>query len=99
MMVMKPLLLLGQARTAQKPYDIIFMDMQMPKMDGITATQIIIEAHQDSTDCPWIIAMTANAMAEDKVACLQAGMKSYVVKPVKVEKIELALADYFAAKS
>ena len=83
----------------KKPYDVIFMDMQMPNMDGLTATKIILNNGADKPNVPWIIAMTANAMPEDKANCFKAGMKGYIDKPVKVKKIELALADYFEAVS
>ncbi len=66
-------------------YDIILMDIQMPEMDGLTATQTIRarEQSQDSAAHIPIIAMTANAMKGDKEMCLEAGMDGYVSKPVK----------------
>jgi len=69
-------------------FDIILMDVQMPEMDGIETTQRIrqSEGHQ-----PVIIAMTANAMDEDKEACLQAGMDDYISKPIKLEQLVKAL--------
>lgn len=73
----------------QKPYDVILMDVQMPEMDGLEATRIIRQTptfHQ-----PVIIAMTANAMQEDKEECLQAGMSDYLSKPVSPEDLMLLL--------
>ncbi|MEO0583576.1 MAG: response regulator, partial [Bacteroidota bacterium] len=64
-----------------RPYDIIFMDVQMPKKDGLAATREI-RKHIPSDILP-IIAMTANAMAEDREACLASGMNDYLSKPIK----------------
>jgi len=68
--------------TAQHQYDVVFMDVQMPVMDGIEATRII-RARQGYQ--PIIIAMTANAMQGDRDACIEAGMDDYISKPVKFE--------------
>jgi signal transduction histidine kinase/DNA-binding response OmpR family regulator/ligand-binding sensor domain-containing protein len=67
-----------------KKYDMVLMDIQMPEMDGLEATHFIREnlAHQ-----PVIIAMTANAMSEDKDNCLKAGMDDYLSKPMKIGDI------------
>ncbi|GAC1311580.1 MAG: hybrid sensor histidine kinase/response regulator [Mucilaginibacter sp.] len=67
-----------------KRYDIIFMDVQMPEMDGLEATRFIREHMQDQ---PVIIAMTANAMPEDKELCLAAGMDGYLSKPMRIADI------------
>lgn len=63
-------------------FDLVLMDVQMPQMDGITATQIIRE--QINSEIP-IIAMTAHAMQGDKDKCLSAGMNDYLTKPIEVE--------------
>ena len=60
------------------PYDIVLMDMQMPEMDGLTATRYIRKALHN--DLP-IIALTANALKEEEEACLEAGMNDFVAKP------------------
>lgn len=65
-------------------YDMVFMDVQMPEMDGITATQTI--RMNGFSDLP-IIAMTAEAMKGDRERCLAAGMNDYISKPIKREKI------------
>lgn len=63
-------------------YDLILMDVQMPEMDGLEATRMIRLKHYQQ---PVIISMTANAMAEDREACMRAGMDDYISKPVKLE--------------
>jgi signal transduction histidine kinase/DNA-binding response OmpR family regulator len=68
----------------QKSFDIIFMDMQMPEMDGVEATRIIRSS--DGIQ-PLIIALTANTMQGDEEECLSAGMNDYIGKPVKLEEI------------
>jgi CheY-like chemotaxis protein len=67
-----------------KSYDIILMDVQMPEMDGLEATQII---RQQSNHQPVIIAVTANAMQDDKDACTKAGMDDYISKPIELDKL------------
>ena len=70
-----------QARcTENRPYDLVLMDMQMPVMDGVTATRIIRETHAAAT-LP-IVAMTANAMRADRDRCIDAGMSDFVTKPI-----------------
>ena len=65
------------------PYDLVLMDVQMPEMDGLEATQHVRDPHSAvlDHDIP-IIAMTANAMQGDREKCLQAGMNDYVTKPI-----------------
>jgi CheY-like chemotaxis protein len=63
-------------------YDLILMDVQMPEMDGLECTRYIRENYARQ---PVIIAMTANAMVEDREECIRAGMNSYIPKPVKIE--------------
>jgi CheY-like chemotaxis protein len=72
------------------PYDVVFMDLQMPQLDGVDATRQIIAEHQPGRR-PRIIALTANAFEEDREACLAAGMDDYVSKPLKTETLEAAL--------
>jgi signal transduction histidine kinase/DNA-binding response OmpR family regulator len=65
-------------------YDIILMDVQMPEMYGLEATRVI---RKEIRRQPVIIAMTANAMVEDRQACLEAGMDDYMSKPVHLEGV------------
>ncbi len=71
-----------------QPYDLILMDMQMPVMDGLSASRAI-RAHLG--DKLPIVALTASAFAEDEAACLAAGMSDYVTKPVDVAKLHTCL--------
>jgi CheY-like chemotaxis protein/nitrogen-specific signal transduction histidine kinase/HPt (histidine-containing phosphotransfer) domain-containing protein len=71
-------------------YDVILMDVQMPEMDGLETTRYICE-EWPADQRPRIIAMTANAMEEDKHRCLAAGMDDYVSKPIRLEDLRAAL--------
>jgi CheY-like chemotaxis protein len=68
-------------------YDLVFMDMRMPGMDGPTAARQL-RARGDRTP---IVALTANAFAEDRKACLEAGMNDHLVKPLELESLRAAL--------
>lgn len=70
---------------AHKNYDLILMDVQMPEMDGLEATRII---RKQLAIQPGIVAMTANAMAEDREECLKAGMDEYLSKPMKPNDVQ-----------
>jgi len=76
----------------RKSYNIIFMDVQMPEMDGYEATRVIKERW--GKDGPTIIAMTANAMQGDKEKCLAAGMDDYISKPLRLEDIVNVLVQW-----
>ena len=78
------------AALRRQSYDVVFMDMQMPEMDGLEATRAICEQWPPEQR-PRIIAMTANAMAADRLACSQAGMDDYLSKPIRVEQLTAAL--------
>ncbi len=75
-----------------KGYDIIFMDVQMPDMDGIEAAQQI--THKRRYTNPYIIAMTANSCKEDMERCTNAGMVDFISKPFKIETLERVLAKW-----
>jgi signal transduction histidine kinase/ActR/RegA family two-component response regulator len=72
-------------------YDLVLMDLQMPGMDGMEATQAIRALGDARATLP-IIAMTANAFEEDRRACLAAGMDDYVAKPIDVDRLAEAIA-------
>jgi len=72
--------LLAVELATQNHYDLILMDMQMPEMDGVTATRLIrSDPHLNNTP---IVAMTANAFAENRRTCIAAGMNDFIAKPV-----------------
>lgn len=71
-------------------YDVVFMDIQMPKMDGLEATRRIRQ--ELPQDCnPWIIALTANTAIGDRDACLAVGMNDYLSKPIDMKAIDRSL--------
>ena len=78
----------------KRKIDLIFMDVNMPNMDGFQATKKIREMEKDGNHIP-IIAVTANAMRGDKEECLAAGMDDYISKPFKMEEIYKILLKYF----
>ena len=74
-------------------YDVILMDIQMPKMDGYKATQAIRNLPDRDKACIPIIAMTANAFVEDKRDAIAAGMNGHIAKPIQVDKLLSMLAE------
>jgi len=86
-----------KAVTAQPPFDAVLMDIQMPDMDGYVATgkiRLVLGTHT-----PHIIAMTANAMAADKAACLAAGMSDHIGKPVDLDVLVNTILLHCGAKN
>jgi signal transduction histidine kinase/ActR/RegA family two-component response regulator len=75
----------GVEAATQQAYDIIFMDMQMPVMDGVCAAKKIIELQPNSH--PPIVAITANVLSDDKQKCFDAGMIDFIPKPINVADI------------
>ncbi len=84
----------------QQPYDLVFMDMQMPKMDGIETTRAIEQNCQNGKILfkPRIVAMTANAMQGDREICLAAGMDDYLSKPIHNSELVRVLGECLSVK-
>ncbi|MBE9011132.1 PAS domain S-box protein [Pseudanabaenaceae cyanobacterium LEGE 13415] len=76
------------AALERQDYDVILMDVQMPEMDGLEATQQIVQ----QPNPPYIIAMTANAMEGDRQLCLDAGMSDYLSKPIRIDALRSVLS-------
>ena len=74
---------------AAQPYDIVFLDLHMPEMDGLETAKAI--RAEGRTPRPWIVALTASAMAGDREMCLNAGMDDYLPKPLQRDALILAL--------
>lgn len=74
-------------------YDLILMDVQMPKLDGIETTRCIYNRFAEG-DRPIIIALTAHAMQEERDRCLEAGMNNHLSKPVRLEELQTILEYY-----
>lgn len=74
-------------RLERETYDVVLMDVQMPRVDGFEATAIIREWEKTTGRHQYIIAMTAHAMAGDRERCLAAGMDQYIAKPIDAERL------------
>lgn len=77
---------------SSKKYELILMDIQMPNIDGLEATRLIRKIYGAK---PMILAMTANALTEDKDYCFKAGMNGYLSKPLDLERLLLSLAEMY----
>jgi signal transduction histidine kinase/DNA-binding response OmpR family regulator len=75
---------------AKASFDIVWMDCQMPRMDGLTATRTL-RAREHGPVRSYVVALTANAIAGDREACLEAGMDDYLAKPVRQADMERAI--------
>ena len=83
----------------KESFDLVFMDVQMPEMDGMEATAVIRE-NEKGRDChQTIIALTAHAMKGDRERCLAAGMDGYLSKPIRREELDEILNHYVAWRS
>jgi len=79
-------------------YEIVFMDWHMPELNGLDATRAI-RTEFDATHQPWIIALTASVLPEDREKCLEAGMNDYLSKPLTLEALRAAFARFEACAS
>ena len=80
------------AKIGEHEFDLIFMDVQMPRLDGLEATRLI---RRKPIKQPVIISMTANAMQEDRDICIAAGMDDYIAKPIKLDELVKSLERAF----
>jgi len=78
-------------------YDLVFMDMQMPEMDGPSATRAIRRIERLRDLC--IVAMTANAMEQDRQACFAAGMNDYLMKPIEPDELRRVMLRWLGSRS
>ena len=74
-------------------YDVILMDIQMPKMDGYKATSEIRNLQDKAKACIPIVAITANAFEEDKKKAIDVGMDGHIAKPINIEDLFVVLTD------
>ncbi|MGL1903440.1 MAG: ATP-binding protein [Fibrobacterales bacterium] len=83
----------------QRSFELVFMDMQMPVLGGLETTRVIRSGtHGEIDQSIPIVAMTANAMKEDRDACLTAGMNSYISKPIQKSRVQEAISIWYKRK-
>jgi CheY-like chemotaxis protein len=80
-------------RLASASFDVVLMDVQMPELNGFEATAVIRAAERGTARRQFIVAMTAHALAGDRERCLEAGMDSYVSKPISQATLTAVLAE------
>jgi two-component system sensor histidine kinase/response regulator len=79
-------------------FDLVFMDVQMPEMDGFEGTAIIRERERETGERLPVVALTANAMTGDRERCLEAGMDGYVSKPFDLQNVADEIARVLNAR-
>jgi CheY-like chemotaxis protein len=82
------------ATLKKESFDMIFMDVQMPEMDGMEATAAIREREKGTDEHVIVIALTAHAMKGDREKCLAAGMDGYLSKPIRPQELDDVLEEY-----
>jgi two-component system, sensor histidine kinase len=83
---------LALERVRHRAYDVVLMDMQMPRLDGLAATRALRQLPLPAQ--PWVVAMTANAFDEDRRACLDAGMDDFISKPATLTALRGAFTRF-----
>jgi CheY-like chemotaxis protein len=80
----------------QKAYDLVFMDVQMPVMDGVESTKLIREFEQasGSSHRATIVALTGSEIDEHKDMCLEIGMDGFIEKPIRIEKLQKFISGF-----
>jgi CheY-like chemotaxis protein/HPt (histidine-containing phosphotransfer) domain-containing protein len=87
------------AKLAERAFDLVLMDLQMPEMDGLAATAAIREREQGTGERIPVIALTANALVGDRERCIEAGMDDYLTKPIRQEGLAAALARWAGSRA
>jgi len=72
-------------------HDVVLMDLHMPEMDGMEAARLLLSRNESKAGKPRIIALTANAFNETRIACLELGMENFLTKPIRVDDLDRAL--------
>jgi CheY-like chemotaxis protein len=83
---------------AREAFDFVLMDVQMPEMDGLTATSLLRQREQGSSKHQVVIALTAHALKGDEERCLAAGMDGYLSKPIRPQELDEILSRRLAAR-
>jgi two-component system sensor histidine kinase/response regulator len=77
-------------------FDLVLMDVQMPLIDGLEATRIIRKREKETRTHMPIVALTAHAIKGDEERCIEAGMDSYLAKPIRPEELDAVLQRYMS---
>jgi len=83
----------------ERNFDLVFMDCQMPVMDGFQATMRLRKREVGNSRRTPVIAMTAHVMAGDREACMRAGMDDYIAKPFKIEELKRVMERWLSENS
>jgi CheY-like chemotaxis protein len=86
------------AALAREKFDLVFMDVQMPEMDGFEGTAIIRQKERETGEHQTVVALTAHAMKGDRERCLAAGMDGYLSNPIRPADLDEILGRYLAGR-